>query len=37
MSEKMRRNMGKTIAEKLEVIKQVGKNERSKSEIAMAC
>jgi hypothetical protein len=36
MSEETRKNMGKTIAEKLEVIGEVGQNERSKSEIAQA-
>jgi hypothetical protein len=34
MSEKKRKNTGKTKAEKLEVIREVDKNERSKSEIA---
>jgi hypothetical protein len=34
MSEKKRSYMGKTIAEKLDVITEVDKNERSRSEIA---
>jgi hypothetical protein len=34
MSEKTRKNKGKTVVEKLEVIREVDKNERSKSEIA---
>jgi hypothetical protein len=36
VSEEMRKNMGKTIAEKLEVISEEVKNKRSKSEIAQA-
>jgi len=36
MSENKRKNMGKTIAEKLAVIREVHKVERSKSEIAQA-
>jgi hypothetical protein len=36
MNEKARTNTGKTKAEKLEVIREVDKNERSKSEIAQA-
>jgi hypothetical protein len=36
MSEKTRKNMGKTVAEKMEVIREVDRYERSKSEIAQA-
>jgi len=36
MSENKRKNTGKTIAEKLAVIREVHKIERSKSEIAQA-
>jgi hypothetical protein len=36
MNEKNRGNMGKKIAEKLEVIREVDKNERSNSEITQA-
>jgi hypothetical protein len=36
MSEKTRKNTRKKITEKLEVIREVDKNERSKSEIAQA-
>ena len=35
-SEKTRKNMGKTVAEKMEVIREVDRYERSKSEIAQA-
>jgi hypothetical protein len=36
MSENKRKNMGKTIAEKLAVIREVHKIEKNKSEIAQA-
>jgi hypothetical protein len=36
MSDKTRRNTRKTIAEKVEAIREVDKSERSKSEIAQA-
>jgi hypothetical protein len=36
MSERMRKNMVKTTAENLEVIRKVDKNKRSKSETAQA-
>jgi hypothetical protein len=36
INEKNRGNMGKKIAEKLEVIREVDKNERSNSEITQA-
>jgi hypothetical protein len=36
-SENKRKNMGKVIAEKLAVIREVHKIERSKSEMAQAC
>jgi hypothetical protein len=37
MSKKKRKYVGKTIAEKLDIIAEVNKKERSKTEIAQAC
>jgi hypothetical protein len=37
MSENKRKYIGKTIADKLEIIAEVDKKERSKTEITQAC